>query len=857
MMLTEHWRQWRRQATRGSSIVHLLIIYAHALLVNDQQPLRGSHSKYSFHYWFPQINVNHLRPLDPIRMVIQLLWLMLFKGPSELPDNTVATQSRFRRSVTHYKNKALMRYKSLRRLLLPIKRWQRRISKKTIALSAEITWAGGWVLYLTLAVILIGLGLIITIPMATGAQVIMLLAFWSVAMWVRDIPGRIPMMLMMIISITVSTRYIWWRVTHTLNWDSGLNLTLGLLLLAAELYAWTILILGYIQTAWPLQRKVAQLPADTSLWPSVDVYIPTYNEPLHVVRNTILAAQQIEWPQEKLNIYVLDDGKRADFKAFCAEVGVGYLIRPNNYHAKAGNLNHALTQTSGEYITIFDCDHIPTRSFLQLTVGWFLRDPKLALLQTPHHFFSPDPFEKNLNLFRSRPNEGELFYGLIQDGNDLWNASFFCGSCAVLKRGPLEEVGGIAVETVTEDAHTALKLHRRGYSSAYLNIPQAAGLATETLAAHIGQRMRWARGMAQIFRIDNPLRGKGLNWGQRLCYLNAMLYFLNGLPRLIFLTAPLAFLLLGSYLVFAPAIMIAAYALPHIIHANLTNSRTQGRFRNSFWAEMYETVLAWYIFRPTTVALFAPHKGKFNVTAKGGLTERSFFDWKISVPYVVLVAMSFTGLGFGIWRLAYGPEDQFLTVILNLLWVFYNLIILGGAVAVAEEARQVRVAHRIAVQRPTHVLTKGGHRYHATLVDYSEHGVALTIKYPHALAIDEVFQFTLTAGERPVSFRARVISVRDQSVGAILLLNTLEEQRNFVGATFSRADAWLGWRDADNLDQPIRSLREVVAIGLRGYQRMAKQFVPFLEPIFVHFQTLWLWLTTLLPQRPGSRGELL
>ena len=60
----------------------------------------------------------------------------------------------------------------------------------------------------------------------------------------------------------------------------------------------------------------------------------------------------------------------------------------------------------------------------------FLRDPKCALVQTPHHFFSPDPFERNLGTFREIPNEGNLFYGLVQSGNDLWNATFFCGSCA-------------------------------------------------------------------------------------------------------------------------------------------------------------------------------------------------------------------------------------------------------------------------------------------------------------------------------------------------------------------------------------------------------------------------------------------
>lgn len=854
-MLREHWRQWRRQATRGSAAIHLLIIYTHALLFNDHQQLRGSYSVYSFYYWFPQIDLNRLRPFDGVRMIVQLFWLIIFRTQRTEPVPPAAPLATVVPRLQRVKSHAGTWRRKFRKHLMPLWRLQRYVSHKTIELGVELTWNGRWLQYVTLAVLLFGLGVVITVPMDAGAQAVMLLGFWGLAMWVRDIPGRIPMMFMMIISVTVSSRYIWWRVTQSLNWDAGLDLALGLLLLGAELYAWTILVLGYIQTAWPLQRKVAKLPTDTNQWPSVDVYIPTYNEPLHVVRNTILAAQQIEWPQDKLQVYVLDDGKRDEFKAFCDEVGVGYIIRPNNVHAKAGNLNHALTQTHGDYITIFDCDHIPTRSFLQLTMGWFFEDKNLALLQTPHHFFSADPFEKNLNMFRARPNEGELFYGLIQDGNDLWNASFFCGSCAVLKRGPLEEIGGIATETVTEDAHTALKLHRRGYSSAYLNIPQAAGLATETLAAHIGQRMRWARGMAQIFRIDNPLRGKGLNWGQRLCYANAMLYFLNGIPRMIFLLAPLAFLLLESYLVFAPAVMIAAYALPHIIHSNLTNSRAQGRFRNSFWAEMYETVLAWYILRPTTVALFAPHKGKFNVTAKGGLTERAFFDWKISLPYVVLVSLSLLGLGFGIWRLIYGPEDQVLTVILNLFWVFYNLIILGGAVAVAEEARQVRVAHRIEVNRTTQVRCASGHRFGATLVDYSEHGVALQLPVGHSLQAGDSFQFVLPVGTRHESFKAQVLSVREQAVGARLILDSLTAQRDFVGATFSRADAWLGWRDESNIDQPIKSLREVVAIGLRGYQRIAKQFVPILEPLFVHFQKLWLWVATLFPQRPGSRGE--
>lgn len=127
--------------------------------------------------------------------------------------------------------------------------------------------------------------------------------------------------------------------------------------------------------------------------------------------------------------------------------------------------------------------------------------------------------------------------------------------------------------------------------------------------------------MVQIFRLDNPLFGKGLKLAQRLCYLNAMFHFLSGIPRLIFLTAPLAFLLLHAYIIYAPALMIALFVIPHMVHASLTNSKIQGKYRHSFWSEIYETVLAWYIAPPTLVALINPHKGKFNVTAKGGLVE--------------------------------------------------------------------------------------------------------------------------------------------------------------------------------------------------------------------------------------------
>ncbi|HBV38844.1 MAG TPA: cellulose synthase, partial [Erwinia sp.] len=240
-------------------------------------------------------------------------------------------------------------------------------------------------------------------------------------------------LVMVFLSALMSTRYIYWRATETLAFNSEIEAILGIGLFIAELYVWVILLLGYLQTSWPLKRTIEPMPEDISLWPTVDIYVPSYNESLDVVRDTVLAAQCIDYPRDKLKIYLLDDGKRSEFAVFAADVGVGYITRDDNRHAKAGNLNHAMTITKGELITVFDCDHVATRTFLQATVGPFLKDPKLALLQTPHYFYSPDPFERNLKAARKIPNEGALFYGPVQQGNDNWNATFFCGSCAVIR----------------------------------------------------------------------------------------------------------------------------------------------------------------------------------------------------------------------------------------------------------------------------------------------------------------------------------------------------------------------------------------------------------------------------------------
>jgi cellulose synthase (UDP-forming) len=645
---------------------------------------------------------------------------------------------------------------------------------------------------------------------------------------------------LMMLSMFATFRYGWWRVSTIIAFfqDPGtrwgpVDVFFILLLLVAEAYAFGILYLGFLQTVWPLRRAPVPLPDDPDDWPEVDLLIPTYNEPLNVVRYTALASLNIDWPADKLHVYLLDDGNREEFREFAIEAGIGYMTRGDNLQAKAGNINNALKSLSAPYVAIFDSDHVPTRSFLQMTIGWFLKDPNLGMLQTPHHFYSPDPFERNLGQFRVIPNEGELFYGIVQDGNDFWNAAFFCGSCAVLRREALDEIGGIAAETVTEDAHTCLRMQTRGWNTAYINIPQAAGLATERLSAHVKQRIRWARGMIQILRIENPLFAPNLSWPQRLCYFNAMTDFLYALPRLIFLTAPLIYLIFGFTNVPGYWIAILAYALPHLTLSSVTNSRIQGYHRHSFWNEIYETVLSPYILLPTLTALFNPKLGKFNVTSKGGLVTRTFFDARIAQPFIVLLAFNALGLLMVIPRFLHVPGLGWLwdgthpgTIITNALWTSFNIVILSVCVAVAREARQTRQHVRINFAAPVRVLMGDGRIVPGQTIDVSSGGLAMELlegmHANHGDALRVIFPLRTGDAELP----AQVVGLANGVLRLQFEPLTVPEEEMLTMVLFSRADSWLGWGESREVDQPLKSLGRIIRIAFRGLGMALSAMMP-------------------------------
>jgi len=197
-----------------------------------------------------------------------------------------------------------------------------------------------------------------------------------------------------------STRYILWRATNTLPIDDPVSLFFGILLLVAECHGYLLLALGLFINANQQPRRNVGAPVDPDRLPTVDILIPTYNEGQDILEKTLIAALAVRYPKEHLRVYLCDDGgtdqrcqdsdpdkreaavnRRKALQELCQDLGAHYLTRPRNEHAKAGNLNEALKHSRGDLIVVLDADHVPTRDFLERTVGYFDRDPRLFLYQ--------------------------------------------------------------------------------------------------------------------------------------------------------------------------------------------------------------------------------------------------------------------------------------------------------------------------------------------------------------------------------------------------------------------------------------------------------------------------------------------
>jgi len=418
--------------------------------------------------------------------------------------------------------------------------------------------------------------------------------------------------------------------------------------------------------------------------PSVDILIPTYNEPAYILKRTVIGCQALDYAHKK--IYLLDDTRREEIRQLAEELGCEYTTRPNNFHAKAGNLNHALAYTQGEFIVVFDADFIPTKNFLIRTVG-FCQDPTVALVQTPQSYYNADPIARNLGLDNVITPEEEVFYRQIEPLKDGAGSVVCSGTSFVVRRSALEHAGGFVTESLSEDYFTGIQLSAKGYRLVYLNEKLSAGLAAENISAYATQRLRWARGTLQAFFIDsNPLTIPGLNPLQRLAHLEGLLNWFSSIPRIGFLLMPLAYSFLGVIPIRASVQEMLYFFMPYYLVQLAVFSWLNHRSRSAILSDIYSLVLAFPLVLTIIQVMLSPFSKGFNVTAKGTVSDRFSFNWKLALPLVLL----FIPNAIGLWHVlgscliqvqmhASEPEiiQHFKGLGIGWIWSAYNLLIMS------------------------------------------------------------------------------------------------------------------------------------------------------------------------------------
>jgi cellulose synthase (UDP-forming) len=616
------------------------------------------------------------------------------------------------------------------------------------------------------------------------------------------------------ILLTLTVRYVLWRSLSTLNLGDPFNGTFSLGLLGFELLA---LGSNTLRLGLMLKTRDRRMEADAHeqqvkaglFQPTVDVMIPTYDEPAFILRRTIIGCQAMDYPHKTL--YLLDDTRRPEIQALAAELGCEYITRPDNRHAKAGNINHAIAHTEGDLIVIFDADFVPTTNFLTRTVGFF-QDEKVALVQTPQSFYNPDPIANNLGLQNILTPEDEVFYRQIQPMRDGIGSVTCCGSSFVLRRTAIEELNGFDTESIAEDYFTGVRLSARGYQLIYLDEKLSAGLAAENMAAYATQRLRWARGTLQAFFIAaNPLTTPGLSFLQRLGHLEGLLHWFTTFSRIWFLLMPLTYAFLGVIPIRATASELIYFFLPYYLTTLTVFAWLNYRTRSAFLADVCSLVLAFPMALTVISVMLRPFSQGFKVTPKGTQSDRFSFNWGLALPLIILfivTALSLwhnLGMCFikGAWETTVSTEEaqQIKGIGLGWMWSGYNLVLIGIALLALLDAPQPDPYPWFNLRRTVQVTVSPGTpqafvRW-GTTDSFSEVGmrIVLTEHGMPQLSQGEALPVEITITEIDLTLAGQLVQVDAKQEGLFVQILfeglSLSQCRQLVKLLFCRPGQWI------------------------------------------------------------------
>jgi cellulose synthase (UDP-forming) len=465
---------------------------------------------------------------------------------------------------------------------------------------------------------------------------------------------------------------------------------------------------------------------DSNLLPEVDVWIATYNEEWPILEKTIVGALNLDYPKHKIRILILDDGRRAWLAAKCSSLDVEYITRPDSRDKKAGNHNHALSISTAPFILSLDADFVPFPNFLFRTLGFF-NDTQVAVVQTPQTYYNVDAMRSSM-LLDQAPDELAFFYREEQPSRDAWDAAFYCGSCAVLRRSALIDIGGFVTATDIEDLATSVKLCANGYKARYLNETLSVGLSAESLAVLHDQRNRWCRGSLQVvFSRFGPF-GKGLGFMQRILFRQSHWLVWSVIP-ILFLIAP-ALLWLLEWRVYTSRDTWNVLWLPIIML--VTSGLAMTWLARMRWHPILSPAMQIFLaieLIPTALTSVLKPFGRplirvLPVTPKGSSATPSRVDLHTFVPLAFIVSVTLASLLYSL-LLGRMPLQNLPELAGAVLWTVYALMVGVLACLMCFERPYRRGEERFAVCQPATVLVNGKHA-EVLLLDVSLTGARVT-----------------------------------------------------------------------------------------------------------------------------------
>ncbi len=543
------------------------------------------------------------------------------------------------------------------------------------------------------------------------------------------------------IAVALTLRYLYWRVTVTIPPTNQLDdIIAGIVFLAIEPLCVSGMVLSFI-TLSRARNRTPEVAANAG-WlrrkktpPLVDVLICTYNEEQAILERTIIGALSMDYPNYR--VWVLDDGRRDWLRELADRAGCGYIIRADNAHAKAGNINNGLRHVMAlerkpDFISILDADFFPMRSFLSRTLTLF-RESDVGIVQTPQHFINPDPIQNNLAVNDLMPDEQRYFFDVLMASKDAWGTVFCCGTSSVIRAEALARIGGMPTDSVTEDYLLTLRMQENGYRTVYLNERLSLGLAPEGLKEYVTQRSRWCLGFMQIIRgPDGPFNFRNhLRIRDRISLIESLLYWTSGFAfRVACLLVPVLYLLFDIRAVNVDVVDGVEHFLPYYIAQISVIAWLSERRVMPVLTDLTQLLAARDVLKAAFVGLVHPKNRKFQVTAKGGDRTKKFVQWRMMSIYVALLGFTIAGL---LLTFTFDPQRSWQgSAAVALYWSWYNVAILVAAIAVCVERPRFRKDDRLTSTDVAWVEVDG-HWRHFPTEDISVSGVRLTGISPAAV----------------------------------------------------------------------------------------------------------------------------